>query len=113
MNGLRAVKTLLKGSMRIPAHEKYFKYARYADEYEKIGDYKKTMEDFVSVDPTNVKVYGLPKGNVLTVGQVGDRTIYVKKFGVFQKPTLEILQKVGGEPRSQLIIYNDDILKKL
>lgn len=105
--GLKAVEVLLRRSRPVEADKRFYKYSKYGDEYEKTGTYEAAMNDFNSVYPEGVHHYVLPKGNILTVGQVGDRTLFVKKFGAFGQPTLEILQNIGRphEIRSDLIIY--------
>lgn len=86
--GLKAVKTLLKGTTEIPSE------TRRLREFLKPGNYQQALKDFDSVDPTNVRrAYG--PGGVLKVGEVGDRTViltrgrHVKKKG--RNVTIEII----------------------
>lgn len=105
--GLKALEILLRKTRPVKDEKRFYKYARFGDEYEKTGSFLSALNDFDSVYPKGVKEYILPKGNILKVGKVGDRTLYLKKHGAFGQPTLEILQNLGRphEIRADLIIY--------
>ena len=63
LEGLRAAKSILKGSQRVPEHMRHF---NEMEEFQKRGSFVEAWDDFHSVDPQDITETGIPGQVILT-----------------------------------------------
>lgn len=104
LEGARAVMKIVQGTVRTS-------FTKTGREHEKLGTVKTALADFRAViNPRNTEKLKLPNGEIIRVGDVGDRRLILKSGGKDGIPTIEILKK--GDALSDKGTHIEKILYK-
>lgn len=101
LQGIQAVKRMVKGARKVPSDNG-------VKEYEKTGGYKKASMDFEKAKPKDVQPLIGPSGVIGKTGKVGDREVILRDGGNGVRPTIEIIR-----PRDFKGNYVDQVTERI